>query len=119
MADRTRSARSIAPVTDPPPGAADVRRVLEGRVEQVEAGLLRYDALEKQLSGPGWKKRLRANPLPLREVRLHEPALTEALERIRRRAELEGWSERLPGLHVLSESHLRSAALQRRVQQRL
>ena len=55
------------------------------------------------MSGIAWKRRLRAGPGLLQEVIVQEDSLDEALERTRRRMEVEGWPETLPALEPLRD----------------
>jgi hypothetical protein len=81
----------------------DLRRQLEGRLEIIEAARQRYATLEKQLRGVAWKRRLRNQTDFLLEVTAQEAPLDEALNRARRRGEVEGWPESLPALEPLRD----------------
>jgi hypothetical protein len=80
-----------------------LRRQLEGRLEIIEAARKRYAKLEKQLRGITWKRRLRTQADFLQEVIDQEAPLDEALNRARRRGEVEGWPESLPALEPLRD----------------
>lgn len=101
------------------PSAEDVRRQLEGRVEVVEAARERYSRLESLLSERRWKRRLREQPGAIQEVLRHESALDEALSRIQRRAEVDGWPEELPVLAAVREVRSRRVRLEALVLKRL
>ena len=101
------------------PSPEDVRRQLEGRVEVVEAARERYSRLESLLSERRWKRRLREQPGAIQEVLRHEPSLDEALSRIQRRAEVDGWPEELPVLVAVREVRSRRARLEAIVLKRL
>ncbi|HYI03218.1 hypothetical protein [Hyalangium sp.] len=79
-----------------------LRRLLEGRLEVIEAARKRYAALEKRLRGVLWRRRLRAHD-GLQEVLDQEGPLDEALGRARKRMELEGWPETLPVFEPLRD----------------
>ncbi|XXF77093.1 hypothetical protein P2318_29170 [Myxococcaceae bacterium GXIMD 01537] len=93
------------------PSLEDVRRMLEGRVEAIEAARARYAALESVLSGSRWKRRLRRSREVVQDVLGGEAGVAEALERIHRRAELEGWPESLAVLVTARDISARRARL--------
>ena len=94
MSQRTRaSALPREGVTD-----EDIRRRLEGRAEVLDAALARDTALESLLRARGWRRKLRARPGLVPEWLAQEPAVAEALERVKRRADAEGWLEDTPVL---------------------
>jgi hypothetical protein len=101
------------------PSPEDTRRQLEGRLEVVEAACARYAAVERLLSSWHWQTRLRQQPEALRELLQHEPLLEEALARIRRRAELEGWPEHLPVLATVRDLRASRARLEALAHKRL
>lgn len=119
MSERTRAGSGLRSSADAAPSPEDVRRKLEGRVEVVEAARARYAALEALLGGGRWKRRLRREPDTVREVLAQEAVLTEALGRIRRRAETEGWPEETPVLALVRDVTLRRARLEALARQRL
>jgi len=97
--------------------AEDIRRRLEGRAEVLEAARSRAAALESALASRRWKRRLRARPDLVPAWREHTPAVAEALERVRRRAQVEGWPEDTPVLvdvRALVAGQKRLVALARR-----
>ena len=99
MAERTRSGS----VTGETPSAEDIHRRLEGRAEVLEAARMRQAELESVLGARRWKRRLRARPELVPQWLEHAPAVTEALERTHRRAELEGWPGDTPVLVAARE----------------
>jgi hypothetical protein len=101
------------------PSVEAVRLQLEGRLEVLEAARARYVRLRRALSLWGWERRLRRRPELVREVLLGEPAYTEALERVLRRAESEGWSEDAPGLALVRDVRAQRARLEKLVRERL
>jgi hypothetical protein len=100
MSERPRA--SVSP-SERELSSEDLRRQLEGRLEIIEAARKRYAALEKQLGGIAWKRRLRTQADFLQEVIDQEAPLDEALTRARRRGEVEGWPESLPALEPLRD----------------
>ncbi len=88
-------------------------------MELLESARKRHAALERRLSGVAWKRRLRAHPELLGEVLEQENALEEAMARIRRRMEVEGWPETLPALESLREVQRLRARLGTLVRKRL
>lgn len=119
MSDRVRVEPELRSPTNAPPSPEDVRRKLEGRVEAVEAALGRYTALESVLNSGRWKRRLRQAHGAVHELLAHEAAVAEALTRIRRRAESEGWPEDTPVLATVRDVTARRARLEALVRQRL
>jgi hypothetical protein len=117
MADRTRAPTSSPGET--PVSIEDIRRQLEGQLERVEAARERYGTLEALLSASGWKRRVRERPGAIREVLGQEPTLEEALARVHRRAEVDGWPESLPVLATVREVKARRARLETLVRKRL
>lgn len=101
------------------PTPEDVRVQLEGRAEVLEAALRREATLESVLSGPGWKRRWRKQPRLVAEWLEQEAAVEEALERTRRRARVEGWSDTLPVMEGLRELEARRERLKTLVRERL
>ncbi|MFP2906467.1 hypothetical protein ACLESD_15665 [Pyxidicoccus sp. 3LFB2] len=99
------------------PSEEDIHRRLEGRAEVLEAARERSSALESVLGARSWKRGLKARPELVPEWLQHAPAVTEALERTLRRAELEAWPEDTPVLvaaRELMERERRLSALARR-----
>ncbi|MCE9673641.1 hypothetical protein LY474_38140 [Myxococcus stipitatus] len=115
MTERTRWA--AAPTRTP--SLEETRLQLEGRAEVLEAALAREAALERALRSARWKARLRANPEWVEEQTRREPEVVEALERVRRRAELEGWSQDTPIQRVVHALLARRERLKSLVRRRL
>jgi hypothetical protein len=112
MAERTRTGG----VTGDGLSTEDIHRRLEGRAEVLEAARARQATLESMLGSRRWRHQLRARPELIPEWLKHAPDVTEALERTRRRAELEGWPEDTPVLvaaRALVEGGKRLSALAR------
>ncbi|WNG61056.1 hypothetical protein F0U59_44860 [Archangium gephyra] len=101
------------------PSPEDMRRQLEGRVEVVEASRERYAALESLLSGGRWKRRLRAEPGALAVVLRHEAAFHDAMDRIQRRAQMDGWPVHSPVLVMLRDVWTLRSRLEALVRKRL
>lgn len=119
MSERTRAESGLRSTADVGPSPEDVRRKLEGRVEVVEGARAPYAALEALLKGRRWKHRLRQESRAVGAVLAGEATLVEALERIRRRAEVEGWPEETPVLATVREVSTLRARLEALVRQRL
>lgn len=117
MSTRTRTARTQGRQEAPSQG--DVRRQLEGRVELLEVACERYRMLGTALRHFRWQRALRARRALVAEVLEHEPAVLEALERTRRRAEAEGWPARDPVLTAVRELERWRERLHARVRRRL
>ncbi|MCY1081783.1 hypothetical protein [Archangium lansingense] len=96
-----------------------MRRQLEGRVEVVEASRERYAALESLLSGKRWKRHLRAQLGALEAVLRHEAAFDEAMERIQRRAQADGWPVQSPVLVTIRDVWMLRSRLEALVRKRL
>jgi len=101
------------------PSLEETRLQLEGRAEVLEAALAREAVLERALRSARWKTRLRANPEWVAEQTRREPEVSEALERVRRRAELEGWSQDTPIQRVVHALLARRERLKSLVRRRL
>jgi hypothetical protein len=102
------------------PSVEDVRRQLEGRLEVLEAASGHHVRLQRALSWWwGWERRLRREPELVRSVLDCESTYTEALERVLRRAESEGWPESAPGPAFLRDVRARRARLEALVHERL
>lgn len=99
MAERIRSGG----VTGEALSAEDIHRRLEGRAEVLEAARARQAVLVSVLGARRWKRQLRARPELIPQWLEHQPAVTEALERTRRRAEVEGWPGDTPVLVAARE----------------
>ncbi|MCY1019943.1 hypothetical protein [Pyxidicoccus sp. MSG2] len=97
----------------------DTRRKLEGRVELLEAGLQRYRWLDDALKGGDWEDLLRAQPALIQEVLERDAACLEAVERVGKRAEVEGWREDAPVLGLACEVTASRAQLETWVRKRL
>lgn len=110
---RTRRESSEGPTPE------DVRVQLEGRVEVLEAALRRDAILESVLSGPGWKRRWREQPMLVPEWLGQEATVEEALERVSRRARVEGWADTLPVMEGLRELEACRERLKALVRKRL
>ncbi|MCP3167977.1 hypothetical protein [Myxococcus qinghaiensis] len=97
--------------------ASDAERQLEGRAEVLAAARRSHAELEKLLSGWGWRRALTRSPEWGAALVEGAAALTEALERVHRRAELEAWPATIPVLRMareLSARRERLVALARR-----
>ncbi|WP_163999671.1 hypothetical protein [Pyxidicoccus caerfyrddinensis] len=117
MSERARASREVRAellATD-----EDTRRKLEGRVELLEAGLQRYRWLDDALNGGDWEDWLRAQPALIQEVLERDAACLEAVERVGKRAEVEGWREDTPVLGLAREVTASRARLETRVRKRL
>ncbi|NVJ24067.1 hypothetical protein HUW62_22835 [Myxococcus sp. AM011] len=110
---RTRAESSEGPTPE------DVRVQLEGRAEVLEAALRRDALLESVLSGPGWKRRWREQPMLVPEWLEQESTVEEALERTSRRARVEGWADTLPVMKGLRKLEARRERLRTLVRKRL
>ncbi|AKJ07352.1 hypothetical protein ATI61_111304 [Archangium gephyra] len=118
MSERVRTAVSSgSPVGLP--SAEDMRRQLEGRVEVMEASRERYAALESLLSGVRWKRRLRAQHAALEAVLRHEAAFHEAMDRIQRRAQADGWPVQSPVLVMMRDVWMLRSRLETLVHKRI
>jgi hypothetical protein len=117
MPERVRAREGA--LEEPRPTPEDVRRRLEGRAEVIETALPRYRKLEGALKGRRWQQRLRKQPSLVAEVLEREAVLPEALERVRRRAESEGWPEDTPLLQAARELEPLRERLGARVRERL
>lgn|GEM_PF-1478593 len=91
--------------------ASDAERQLEGRAEVLAAGRRSHAELEKLLSGWRWRRALTRNPEWVPALVEGAAALTEALERVHRRAELEAWPATIPVLRMARELSARRERL--------
>ncbi|MFB1481075.1 hypothetical protein [Corallococcus sp. RDP092CA] len=88
----------------------DVERVLEGGAEVISGALRPYAEMEAVLSARGWKRRFLKQPERVSALVAGAPGVREVLERVRRRAEVEGWTEDTP---VLRQARALSQQLER------
>lgn len=98
---------------------ADAERQLEGRAEIIEAARRPHAELETVLSGWRWRRALLLRPELVPALLAQAEALTEALERVRRRAESEAWTEDTPVLREARRLSARRARLARLARRRL
>ncbi|WP_217440324.1 hypothetical protein [Myxococcus sp. CA056] len=91
--------------------ASDAERQLEGRAEVLAAARRSHAALEKLLSGWGWRRALTRSPESVPALVEGAAALTEALERVHRRAELDAWPATIPALRMARELSARRERL--------
>lgn len=96
-----------------------LRRMLEGRVERLEAGLRRYRELDDVLMERDWESALRERLELLREVLDGDAACLEAVERVRKRAEVEHWPGDIWVLELAREVTARRLRLEARARERL
>jgi hypothetical protein len=115
MSERLRAGHSLPESLS----AEDIRRRLEGRAEVLEAARSRAATLESVLGSRRWRRRLRASPELVPQWREHLPAVAEALERVKRRAPVEGWPEDTPLLVAMRELEARTARLRALARRRL
>jgi hypothetical protein len=101
------------------PSVEDVRRQLEGRLEVLEAASGHHARLHRVLAWWGWERRLRREPGLVRSVLASEAGYAEALERVLRRVDSEGWPESAPGLALIRDVRARRAELEALVHERL
>src|SRR5690242_18887252 len=73
-------------------------RILEGGAEIISGALRPYAELETVLSARSWKRRLLKHFEQASSLVAGAPVVREALARVRRRAEVEAWSEDMPVL---------------------
>ncbi|NVJ27880.1 hypothetical protein HUW62_42420 [Myxococcus sp. AM011] len=91
--------------------ASDAERQLEGRAEVLAAARRSHAELELLLSGWGWRRALTRSPEWVPELVEGAAALTEALERVHRRAELDAWPATIPVLRMARELSARRERL--------
>lgn len=104
--------------TKPEPG--DTFRIqLEGRLEVIERAQALQATLLRRLTGPGWRFWLRRRPDVLAALWAQEAALTEALERVERRARQEQWPEDHPARWRVRGFLAQRARLEARLRGRL
>ncbi|NBD14232.1 MULTISPECIES: hypothetical protein [Corallococcus] len=114
MSERPRSSTVL-----PRAAGSDAERQLEGRAEVLEAARRSHSELEQVLSHWRWRRRLLRRPELVPELLAQEEALTEALERVRRRAALESWAEDTPVLREARKLLARRERLTRLARRRL
>ncbi|QSQ23068.1 hypothetical protein JY651_49645 [Pyxidicoccus parkwayensis] len=102
-----------------PPTDEDLRRKLEGRVERLEAGLGHYRLLDEALADGDWEDRLRDQPALMKKVLKGDAECLEALERVKKRAEVERWPEHMRVLGLASEVSACRTRLEARLRKRL
>ncbi|NOK22282.1 hypothetical protein [Corallococcus carmarthensis] len=76
----------------------EVERILEGGAEIISGALRPHAEMEAVLSARGWKRRLLKQPERVSALVAGAGAVRDALERVRRRAEVEAWAENVPVL---------------------
>jgi hypothetical protein len=78
--------------------SADVRRQLEGGIEELEKAHARYTLLAKLLKRQPWQSGVQARIEVLREGIRQEPTVLEMLTRLDHRARAEAWPDTEPAL---------------------
>ncbi|WP_223644285.1 hypothetical protein [Corallococcus sp. EGB] len=107
MPERVRTAPSA---NDLAAAELDAERILEGGAEIISGAQRPYAELEAVLSARGWKRRLLAQLDRVSALVAGAPVVREALARVRRRAEVEAWSEDMP---VLRQARTLSSQIER------